>query len=315
MTQMLSILMPTYNHEKYIAKAIESALMQKTSYSWELLIHDDCSTDNTKAIAREYAQKYPEKITLLEESQNQGLIKSYKALIDISKGKYLAILESDDYWIDENKIQKQIDFLEQNPDYGLVAGDVITVDENDNVIQIGKTNQSKRDTDYWYERLLCNNGLWGACSVVFLKKSFEDYCNIDDYIAKGFVTFDHPVWLSISRHKKCKYIEETFAGYRYTASSISNSSDGKKQMEFNVGIFKLEEYIVEKYGCGNISYEEWKNRNIQMLLGKALKYRQRDCFVECAKQLKVDSITSFVVRKFPSIYYYQFTLRHKNRML
>ena len=131
---IVSILMPAYNHEKYISQAIESVLAQKTNYPYELLIHDDCSTDSTLTIAQNYATKFPDKIKLFTEKENQGLMKSYKRLIEQSNGKYLAILESDDYWLDENKLQIQIDFLESNSDYGIVAGDIISIDENGNII-------------------------------------------------------------------------------------------------------------------------------------------------------------------------------------
>lgn len=131
---IVTILMPTYNHERYIPQAIESVLAQKTNYPYELLIHDDCSTDSTLAIAQNYTTKHPDKIKIFTEEENQGLLKSYKRLIEQSKGKYLAILESDDYWLDKNKLQIQIDFLESNSDYGIVAGDIISIDENGNII-------------------------------------------------------------------------------------------------------------------------------------------------------------------------------------
>lgn len=131
---IVTILMPAYNHEKYISQAIESVLAQKTNYPYELLIHDDCSTDNTLTIAQNYATKFSDKIKVFTEEENQGLLKSYKRLIEQSNGKYLAILESDDYWLDENKLQIQIDFLESNSDYGIVAGDIISIDENGNII-------------------------------------------------------------------------------------------------------------------------------------------------------------------------------------
>lgn len=131
---IVTILMPAYNHERYISQAIESVLAQKTNYPYELLIHDDCSTDSTLAIAQNYTTKHPDKIKIFTEEENQGLLKSYKRLIEQSNGKYLAILESDDYWLDENKLQIQIDFLESNSDYGIVAGDIISIDENGNII-------------------------------------------------------------------------------------------------------------------------------------------------------------------------------------
>ena len=133
---IVTILMPAYNHEKYISQAIESVLAQKTNYPYELLIHDDGSTDSTLAIAQNYATKFSDKIKIFTEEENQGLLKSYKRLIEQSNGKYLAILESDDYWLDENKLQIQIDFLESNSDYGIVAGDIISIDENGNIIPL-----------------------------------------------------------------------------------------------------------------------------------------------------------------------------------
>ena len=131
---IVTILMPAYNHERYISQAIESVLAQKTNYPYELLIHDDCSTDSTLTIAQNYATNFYDKIKIFTEEENQGLLKSYKRLIEQSNGKYLAILESDDYWLDENKLQIQIDFLESNSDYGIVAGDIISIDENGNII-------------------------------------------------------------------------------------------------------------------------------------------------------------------------------------
>ena len=84
---IVTILMPAYNHERYISQAIESVLAQKTNYPYELLIHDDCSTDSTLTIAQNYATKFSDKIKIFTEEENQGLLKSYKRLIEQSKGK------------------------------------------------------------------------------------------------------------------------------------------------------------------------------------------------------------------------------------
>ena len=110
----VSVLMPTYNHEPFIAQAIESFLAQQTSFEIELLINDDCSTDNTYQVALGYAQKHPQ-IKLFKQTTNQGLLPNYKFLLQQAQGEYLAVLESDDYWIDENKLQKQVDYLDAHP--------------------------------------------------------------------------------------------------------------------------------------------------------------------------------------------------------
>ena len=121
---MLSVLMVTYNHDKYISKAIETVLDQKTKFNFELVIGEDCSTDNTRNIIEEYRKKQPNKIRLFSGDKNVGSTQNEITIVKASKGKYLAFCEGDDYWTDPFKLQKQVDFLEANPDYGLVHSDV-----------------------------------------------------------------------------------------------------------------------------------------------------------------------------------------------
>ena len=96
----VSVLMPTYNHEKTIAQAIESFLAQRCTFPIELCICDDASTDATPKIAAKYQQQYPNQITFIAKPVNQGLMRNYQTLLSVAKGQYLSILESDDYWTD-----------------------------------------------------------------------------------------------------------------------------------------------------------------------------------------------------------------------
>lgn len=115
---MVSICCITYNHEAYIADAIESFLNQKTTFNYEILIHDDASTDKTPMIIREYEKKYPDIIQPIYQSENQyskGV--SVDAIIKKKvRGKYIAECEGDDYWIDEYKLKKQVDYMEKHPE-------------------------------------------------------------------------------------------------------------------------------------------------------------------------------------------------------
>ena len=112
----------TYNHEPYIRQCLEGFVMQKTNFPFEAIVHDDASTDGTAAIIREYAEKYPDIIKPIYETENQyskhdgSLQRIMNAHI---RGKYVAICEGDDYWIDPLKLQKQVDFLENHPEYTL----------------------------------------------------------------------------------------------------------------------------------------------------------------------------------------------------
>ncbi len=308
----VSILMPTYNHEKYISQAIESALAQKCGFDFELLIHDDCSTDSTLKIARSYAQKYPEVIRLFTEDKNCGFIKSYKKLMEQARGKYIAVLESDDLWIDDLKLQKQADFLDSHEDYALAAGDIIRINADGEEINRGEVfNTHIREKSSWYEELLGNNGVQGACSVMFRKKDFDAFCNIGEWAALNFKTFDQPAWLSLSFNKKCAYFPEKLAAYRVLETSISNAKDSKKSMDFCIGVADIEEYIVKRFGTGNLSSKEYNQKLCLNMTGKALKRRQRKAFVKYAKMLLPSGLKQNIMHFFPRLYYWQFIIRHR----
>lgn len=116
---VVSVCMITYNHENYIAQAIEGVLMQQTNFDIELVIGEDCSTDKTRDICMEYASKYHTIIRLLRRKENLGISKNFFNTLNKCTGKYIAICEGDDYWTDPLKLQKQVDFMEMNPEYSV----------------------------------------------------------------------------------------------------------------------------------------------------------------------------------------------------
>lgn len=117
---LVSIRCLVYNHESYLCQCLEGFVMQKTNFRFEAIVHDDASTDGSATIIREYAEKYPDIIKPIYETENQ-YSKRDGSLTRITnaacRGKYIAICEGDDYWIDPQKLQKQVDFLEAHPDY------------------------------------------------------------------------------------------------------------------------------------------------------------------------------------------------------
>jgi glycosyltransferase involved in cell wall biosynthesis len=114
---LLSICCITYNHEKYISQAVEGFLMQECNFDFEIVIGEDCSTDRTREILLEYKRKFPNKIRLVFPEQNLGPAGNFINTFDKCKGKYVAFCEGDDFWIDVNKLQFQVDFLEENPEF------------------------------------------------------------------------------------------------------------------------------------------------------------------------------------------------------
>lgn len=129
---MVSVIVTTYNHEKYISQTLDSILMQKVDFEYEIIVHDDASPDRTSRIIRRYEEKYPNVIKAIYQEENQyskgeSIQRFY---IDYLRGKYIAICEGDDYWTDSEKLQKQVDFLENNSKYIATAHNVRVIDEN-----------------------------------------------------------------------------------------------------------------------------------------------------------------------------------------
>lgn len=114
----LSVFVVTYNQEQYIRQCLDSIVMQKTNFDYEVIIGEDCSTDSTATICDEYAEKYPF-VHVYHHPKNIGLLKNWEFVMNRCQGEYIALLEGDDYWIDENKLQRQVDWLDAHSDYTL----------------------------------------------------------------------------------------------------------------------------------------------------------------------------------------------------
>ena len=239
----VSVLMPTYNHEKYISEAIQSFINQKVDFEIELLIGNDCSKDSTYKIAEQVIkQNYDplKKIFLFDYSENKGLMNNYKYLLGKATGKYIAILESDDIWNDNLKLKKQIDLLENNSSLGLVYSDYYGIDEKSDTKGLFKPPLVSS------KELLTGNPI-AAVSVCFRRSLFDHCCNIDDYLLRKFQTFDYPVWLSLLFESDCSKINEPLVSYRRIDSSISNSKSRIKRVKFEKSIFDIRFYILKKY--------------------------------------------------------------------
>jgi len=131
---MINVSIITYNQEKYIAKAIESVLAQEVNFKYEIIIGDDCSSDGTREILRYYENKYPDIIQLILHPRRYdeipGRTNNMTNLYNC-RGKYIAMLDGDDYWVSKDKLQRQVDFLEQNPDYVITFHDTLEISEHE----------------------------------------------------------------------------------------------------------------------------------------------------------------------------------------
>lgn len=172
---VVSICCITYNHEPYIEDALKGFLIQETDFPFEILIHDDASTDRTADIIREYEAKYPRLIKPIYQVENQWS-KNIRALQDFlypkSKGNYIALCEGDDYWVDKEKLQKQAAYLDNNPDVVISGHDAFIIDEKDNYISDSKLPDTHK-RDYTGEELILGKAWLLTMSWMFRNIEFE----------------------------------------------------------------------------------------------------------------------------------------------
>jgi glycosyltransferase involved in cell wall biosynthesis len=133
---MVSICCTTYNQEQFIAQTMESFLMQITNFKFEIVIGNDCSTDGTLEVLKKYIEKYPSIVKVITPEKNIGPHYNMIDTVAMCKGKYIALCDGDDYWTNAYKLQKQVDFLEQNPDYVMCCHYTRVIDNDDNTLYV-----------------------------------------------------------------------------------------------------------------------------------------------------------------------------------
>lgn len=288
---LVSVIMPTYNHEAYISRALESILNQDRDFDLEILIGDDCSTDGTREICEQYKSKFPHIIKLIYNSQNLGLLGNYKNLFNNARGKYIAILESDDFWCCNSKLSKQVEFLELNNEYGVVYTNANFLYQDSFILK--KNVQTNKPSGDIFHKLIKGNFII-AGSVCFRKSLFDKFINIDEYIESKFKTLDYPLWLEFSLRTKFKYLNYPTITYRIVSKSISNNSDQSKAFEFINSSKEIVEFIIRKYSLNkNLNRFIYNNCLIQQIKYLCKKDRIKEA-QEIANNITVFNARSFV---------------------
>jgi len=246
----VSVILLAYNHHKFIRQAIESVISQECSYKFELIIGEDCSTDDTRVICLSYANKYPDLVKLILSEQNVGAIENELNCIKNSSGKYIAYLEGDDFWTDNLKLQKQVDYLESNPDVGLVHGDVNHLDQKKGkmIAAFNKTNNIDIPSGEIFEFLMKPSHSIKTMTVCFRSDLFKlHYLDNESIMTSNWKLIDISIWLMLSYYSKIHYMAEVFATYRLLPESMSRTNDLLKRHHFHRKIYDIFSYYANNY--------------------------------------------------------------------
>ena len=272
---LVSICSITFNHEPYVAQALDGFLMQNVEFPFEILIHDDASTDNTAQIIKKYEKKFPELIKPIYQKENQFSkgVDVFQLNVQRAKGKYIAICEGDDYWTDPNKLQMQVDFLESHPDYSMCFHSAKIKKDSDLFTQA--ECEFVQDKEYTAKDLL-ETWMVPTASIVMRKEcAFLPLKNRKDILyGDSFLIFSS---LSIG---KVQGFSRPMSVYRVNNKSLTNNTAYQKstlmKMPNNWECFKENFPFVPQRTMNKIlAYHYWRRAAIQPTFKKSFQDRKK----------------------------------------
>ncbi|MEQ1744928.1 MAG: glycosyltransferase [Saprospiraceae bacterium] len=211
--------MIAYNSRDYIGEAIEGVLCQQVNFPIELVIGDDSSTDGTRQICEEYAAKHPNIIRLLPPHPNLGIAANTSHTMGSCRGKYIAVCDGDDVWTDPLKLNRQIAFLEKNPDYGAVYTDVETISENGALVEDAEQaciREMYAAGDVFFKLLEAN--FINNSTALFRRELIQDHIVYPD---RSYQIPDYIRWLHIAARYKVHFLAYKSTNYRKHATGLS----------------------------------------------------------------------------------------------
>ena len=278
MTPLVSVCVTTYNHERYIAQAIESVLGQRTTFAVEVVVGEDCSTDNTLAICRKYEEQYPDRVRVVASESNIGMHHNYRRTIEACRGKYIAMLDGDDWFSDMDKLQIQVEQLEKSDAAMCYTRSERRGEDGSSVIYPeGALHTS-------FEDMLRLNTAENCTTVALKERILEYYAEVEPQ-TKGWLTDDLPMWLWFAATQQIEAIDRVTAVHRMLTTSVSHSHQWNKQLDFCYSLDSIMLWFDERYNNSHLQKflaRRRQNRALWLLsyhgsVGKFLKLWWQTC--------------------------------------
>ena len=269
----LSVFVVTYNQEQYIRQCLESIVMQKVNFDYEVIIGDDCSTDGTGAVCDEFAQKYSTpytlhhtpKIQVYHHPKNMGLLKNWEFVMNKCQGEYIALIEGDDYWIDEHKLQRQVDWLDAHPDYTL------TFTRSEIQYENGATPGAEKDLPNLEEREYIVDEICKKFTVLSSSTVIRNVLQPVHY-SKQLLYADTYTFIELCKRGKAYCIGVPTVKYRIHGNNLSCTGN----FNFAQHLYNQCRYFSRLYPELRHIYEPQSERALERLLhdkNRSLKYR------------------------------------------
>lgn len=303
---LVTVWMITYNHELYLEKALDSVLNQKTNFNFNVVIGDDYSSDNTRSIIKSFEYKYPNIIKAVYNESNKGAYyNAHSKTMPLCEGKYIAPLEGDDYWIDPYKLQKQVDFLENNPDYGMVCTDYNRFYQKSGEVKENCFRLKQYKSEVKFEDYILDRSTIGTATVMFRKSLYDSYVrDIPDAVRSSFNVGDTPMWLYFALKSRIGVLPDVTAVYRILGNSASHFTSSHQHYSFVMKGFEVPDYFISHFNVPESIKKLNEQKKLKATLMYAFKIRDKEIFknnYSIIKELKLAIPIKFRLLKFGMI--------------
>lgn len=286
---LVSVICLTYNHEKYVKECLDSIVSQRTDFLFEIIVHDDASSDDTQKIIRDYVSEYPDIIKPILQTENQyskgkSIVKDI--MLPKCQGRYVAFCEGDDFWTDELKLQKQYDAIKRRPDCLMCVSTVRDVSEDGTPLE--STHPSKKIKSQYFEtedflKLASQEYAFQTTSYFIEREAYNEFIYNPPEFRKAAFVGDWPVQLYFCTKGSICYINDEMSCYRRNVpGSFTDGKSLSRQIKINQSLVKMielfDDYTERKYSTycnafknrflSNDYYMQLKNKNYKTILGK-----------------------------------------------
>jgi glycosyltransferase involved in cell wall biosynthesis len=243
---LVSIIIPSYNRENTVSTTIDSILTQQCNFNFEIVIGDDCSTDNAREVVLDYQKKYPQKIILLFHDKNIGLGANWATCVKHCRGKYIANCDNDDYWHNPDKLQLQVDFFESHPEYGVCHTDYRN--HNRETEKITEVVVSSDTFDISLQKAIFS-GKFRCCNatMMYRKELMNKYLNLDDYIHFQFTLQDWNTWIILAKYTQFYCLPVSTATFGVETESITRPKEYDKVIQRFKKEIECYKYVCDKF--------------------------------------------------------------------
>lgn len=288
---LISVVIPSYNRADTVGQTIDSILAQKVDADVEIVIGDDCSTDNAREVLTRYKEQHPDVIKLLFHEQNMGLGANWATCVKACKGKYICNCDNDDYWHNENKLQIQLDYMESNPQSNICITNHRELNRTTGEL---KECEAKIDrsvdiqTAMWYSGHFCN------ATIMYRADFLKTHLNLDEFIKRRFTLQDWPAWVVLTAYTDVDLLLESTATWCFETVSITRPDSVERYAKRLDGDREICRYLGELFP-NKFPYtdEMWDDYANGLLMAKAFDV---DDFDSAKKYGKIYSGSGFKKR-------------------